>query len=130
MVIRGLTQTQLEDAAMASSVTLYNVRRDGTGLRFQLKPLDVNGTTHPIKRHWQRIGHTGRKVHAVCWHGHREFYRECFKFNPHTIIITAIARYNDEQDFAAKYQATGDRNIGSQVEPMQYRDACVCVPGT
>ena len=121
MLIRGLTQEQLQDAASKAKVTLYEINCNGTGFRFQLKPFPTNDG----RNYWQRYNHTHeRKVWAVCWHGHKAFYDEVFKINPGATIITAIARYNGEQNYQETFGATGDKNIGSMMEPCAYRDAC------
>ena len=70
--------------------------------------------------------HEGRRVHAVCWHGYRDFMREVFKRDPDSRILTAKADYRNAADFEAKYGNTGWQNVGSMMFPMFYKDACVC----
>jgi hypothetical protein len=67
-----------------------------------------------------------RKVHAVCWHGYRDFLIELYKLNPSIRVVTAQATYNNEHHFNATYGATGSNNIGSYIEPMEYQYACLC----
>jgi hypothetical protein len=49
-----------------------------------------------------------------------------FDLVPAATIITMMARYDGVEMFNAKASLTGERNIGSQVEPMRYIDACTC----
>ena len=48
----------------------------------------------------------GRRLAAVCWHGHREWMREVFKSAPDAIIITALARYTGSANFEATHADT------------------------
>ncbi len=83
-------------------------------------------------KHWecdyQRTSwyHSTRCVNAVCWHGYRDFMKALFHLLPNLKLVTAIACYNGVDDFNAKFVETGYRNIGSQMQPMQYREACTC----
>ena len=69
---------------------------------------------------------TGRRTTSACWHAHRDFMKELYKLNDKATIISVCARYNGREDFEAKFEATGDRNIGSQMQPAHMRDCCVC----
>ncbi len=117
MIARGMTAAELGDAAQAVGVRLQNVRPNGTGTAFTLA---LDG------ERYRRRSHTGRKIAAVCWHGHYDFFREVYTQNEEATIITAQARYNNRADFEYSAETTGDNNIGSMVEPMAYRDACDC----
>jgi len=85
---------------------------------------------------YQRVSHSGRKVGAVCWHGHRDFFRALFRICQTSDACrdkTAVSSnwsggkvtYTAE-NFERTYPATGYQNIGSAFQPMTYRDACVC----
>ena len=116
MIVRGTNNGEIEAAAAATGVELRNVRREGRGVAFVIRPLSEK---------YKRRSHTGRRVHAVCWHGHRDFYRAIFEAAPDAVIITARARYNGADHFEQTYEQT-DGNIGSQAQPMYYSDACDC----
>lgn len=66
-----------------------------------------------------RIGHTGRRVKAACWHVHGEFFD--FLFNDGVDYIKAGPTVMRES--SDNWQ---DWNIGSMVQPMYYSEACDC----
>ena len=37
-----------------------------------------------------------------------------------------MARYNGAEDFERKYAATGDREVGSRMDPVILADLCDC----
>ena len=83
-------------------------------------------------KNYQRIGYynnkdgSKRKVNAICWHGFRDFISEIYKFHPHVRVVSSTATYLNKQDFEYKYPNTAYKNIGSQIQPMSYADACLC----
>lgn len=124
-------ENALSTAAVLTQVELRNLRPDGRGIRFTLglkSELFYRRGRSIIERPpYTRTNrnHT-RTVSAVCWHGHRDFMRRVYIFAPDTIFVTGIARWEDAAHFELNFEASGDRNIGSQVEPCAYRDACYC----
>ncbi len=71
-------------------------------------------------------GPTGRHSVNLCWHGHTAFMEALFALEPDARIESALARYNGVAEFNAHYDATGSRNIGSQVHPILAFEACDC----
>ncbi len=117
MIVRNATETTIRQAAGAAGVDLNNFRPQGRGFAFTL---GLVGET------WRRRSHLGRRVAAVCWHGHRAFMQTLFHYAPNARLKSAAVQYDGHLEFWAKHNATGDRNIGSMMEPMAYRDACDC----
>lgn len=68
----------------------------------------------------------GRRVHAVCWHGFRDFFRAVFKKEPEATFHTALATWKGSKHFEANYRESGHRNIGSQMAPVYAAEACRC----
>lgn len=66
-----------------------------------------------------RIGHTGRRVSAACWHVHGEFFE--YLFNDGITLIKAGSKVM--KGHADNWQ---DWNIGSIYQPMYYSGACDC----
>jgi len=124
----SVTEAQLRDCAAEVGVELYELREEGRALRFRIVPTaykDARGD-HKYQRVSVSVFREGRRVHAVCWHGHRDFMRAIFRANPDARIKTGIADYRGSDDFEQKFEATGDRNVGSLMYPMRMRDACKC----
>lgn len=127
MLARNVTIPDLEHAARETgvvadirAVTSNGRSTTGVAIRF--------GLTLTADRQWERRSYRGRRVHAVCWHGHREFFRALFRRVPDADVTTALARYTSPAHFEATFGAT-DKNIGSMVEPMQFSEACACPEG-
>lgn len=118
---------QLQQAAQKVGTEIIEYRQaGGTGVRFRLG-------LAPDKK-WRRKSASpfsqGRKVNAVCWHGHREFFRELFKLSPESRVQTAQTRrfakgerFYTVDNFERVFEDT-DVNIGSQMAPMYYSEAC------
>lgn len=68
----------------------------------------------------------GRKVHAVCWHGHADFMTLVFEADDTARIETGIATYAGRDDFLAHYVGTAFRNIGAPIAPVAMASACRC----
>jgi len=85
-------------------------------------------TQVPYQKIVNRYGKT-RRVNAVCWHGHRDFMIRLFDLLPDLVLRTAVATYRGRSGFLDTYLATGDRNIGSVVDPQAYSTACNCYRG-
>lgn len=68
----------------------------------------------------------GRRVHAVCWHGHADFMALVFRADPAARFETAFATYAGIADFARNYRETAYRNIGAPIAPVSAASACRC----
>ena len=66
-----------------------------------------------------RIGNSGQRVAAACWHVHGEFFEYLFNQGV-TLIIAGDKRMESHDD---NWQ---DWNIGSNAQPMYYSEACSC----
>ena len=126
MIAYNVDEQDLCRAAYRAGVVLTGQRqqRDGTpirsgrGLRFTLLP--------PQDKRYQRRGRGGQWINALCWHGHYAFMAALFERVPTASLVTTMVRYDGKAAFDAFAERTGDRNIGSRVQPMSYRDACNC----
>lgn len=134
MLARKTTANILTTAAMVVGVELRNFRENdrGTGYRFQLGL----GVKRPVWRGeeniapYQRLNYKGtRKVAAVCWHGHRDFFRAVYEKSPEAVFITAVARYDGSEGFEETFPSTYTKEIGSVFDPCWYGNACFCDEG-
>ncbi|MBU1621879.1 MAG: hypothetical protein KJ604_20680 [Gammaproteobacteria bacterium] len=143
MLATHVTHDQLRTAAAAIGAILVDFQTKntrGTRVRFRLAP----GPTRPYGRlspNMERADGTPRRIHAVCWHGHREFFRALFLIAPdarvQTTMLGRVSRFNPPntdpirwytaENFERVFPSTGDVNIGSQFRPCLMRDACACV---
>jgi len=70
--------------------------------------------------------HDDRRVHAVCWHGFRDFFRAVYRLTPGAYFYTAMATWKGSEHFEANYRASGSRNVGTQIMPMCAAEVCRC----
>ena len=115
-----VTQSELVTAACESGVRLNDlnsINKGNTSYQFTIRPIDDR---------WQRVSPRGRKVHAVCWHGHLAFMRCLYTINPVVKIRAGTVRYDSAGDLEARKYDAYHRNIGSMMYPMDYGDACEC----
>ena len=127
MTITGMTEAQIQagvdriDNAHVQDMTRINMR----GTRWRVK-LTVDSTRDGCPFYRISPNPSGRKVHALCWHGFRSVMREWFRICPDVRLHTAMATYRGADDFEIQHDMTGNKNIGSQFAPMRARDACAC----
>ena len=132
MIIRHTTEEAVVAAAAAVSVrakfSFRPYRNHLQGKNHEGEALGVADVTiRPDTGCTQRkIGPTGRRIHAVCWHGHRDFLRALFTRTPMAIVVTAVAQYRGRDHFEISFVATGAQNIGSQAYPRRLDRACEC----
>lgn len=60
----------------------------------------------PLGEIWRRYSPSGRRVNAVCWHGHRDFFRALFTIDDDTKIVSCLATWNGSAHFEATYRNT------------------------
>jgi hypothetical protein len=125
MYLYNATETDLHRALdranerYEGNLTLNIAGRRGNALSFRLGVRSSRGRGG-------KVGRNGRHIAAACWHAHRDFMLALFDLAPEARLKTAVADYRGKAGFAAKFEATGRRNIGSMMEPIEYREACEC----
>ena len=107
-----------------SSVEIVNLQDKSTGRRNAVRCRFVPRFSADK---YGRLSHSGRRIKALCWHGHRDLFRFLFQARADLEIRTARATYKGLDGFEAEYPATGDHNIGMQCNPVRYKDACECL---
>lgn len=132
MRIKGIPEAALKNIVENVSKTIYggNVALNISGKKgnFINFRLGVKSTKGDVKGY--RIGMTGRKISAACWHVHRDVMKAIFKQYPGAILVTAFIRYDGQDDFLNKFEKTGQTNAGSMMQPIAYQDLCNCHLGT
>jgi hypothetical protein len=89
--------------------------------RFRLKL-----TVRSSKEKYGKRGFSGRRAHALCWHGFRDAFRKAFEVDPDCEFHTALAKWKGKAHFEANFEESGYVNIGSVFQPLQWREACDC----
>lgn len=117
MIAYNVTNATIQMASYTAGVSLEGLRPEGKGLHF---------TLGLIGERWRRRSNHGRRVAAVCWHGHRAFMEALFNRAPAARLKSTMIDYRGRLDFWTRHDATGQRNIGSIAQPLAYRDACDC----
>ncbi len=68
-----------------------------------------------------RIGYTGRRVKAACWHVHGDFFDALLSLNPDAIIKAGNLKVTSQ---SGNWR---DWNIGSLIGPLYFSEACDCM---
>ena len=142
MQASGITREQLEQAATQVGVSIETDSKNQKGTRHRVKLYPSVPASAMTKGGRRRKGEAGdapyqrtsasimfydnRRVHAVCWHGFRDFFRACFEQEPNAVFRTALDTWKGSEDFEARFAASGHKNIGSQVAPCFAAEACRC----
>ena len=116
----GTTEQDIRASADEVGLAIHSddVTPVGRALQFRLALGPDKDSYRSIKR--------GRRIAAVCWHGHRDFFRALYRRSPEARIKTALADYRGTDDFERIFPATGQGNVGSWAEPQAAQDACDC----
>jgi hypothetical protein len=111
----------------AGNVAFREIVPNGRGTRFTLKVVDCRkpghrlGFEHP---YWQtKTGkpYKPRRLTYACWHVHGDFFDALFEINPKAKIR---ARKDLITINGGNWQ---DTNIGSQMYPQYFSEACECI---
>ena len=107
------------------NIEIKELRPDGAGIRFRLfaRGFDKPGYRRGFARYDYRTGalvHEGRRMRNACWHAHGHFFDALLAIAP-----DARVRAGDLTITATGGNWT-DRNIGSQMYPLYFSEACDC----
>ena len=87
--------------------------RKGKRIHFTLRVKDSKGAGH-------RRSFTGKRMPSACWHVHGDFFDAVWQLQSDAVIWAGELRMEGPSD---NWQ---DRNIGSQVQPLYFSEACDC----
>lgn len=127
MIIRCTNSEAIVGAAVQVGVRVdfsLTGNSRGGGQTFSVKVNPGND-----RERWRRRSPSGRRIHAVCWHGFRDFFRALYERTPDAICKTALATYRGSEGFEETFPETGFVNIGSYYSPMFASQACSCGEG-
>lgn len=129
-------------AAQDVGVRLYNFRQSGkSGIAFTLKTgepteLRINNRGKLVlspkyQRLSQRMDSQRVVPGAVCWHGHRDWFRAFYRLVPDAKIRTSFITYQSAQHFEDNFEGTyngpAKDSAGSFAGYARpYQDACTC----
>jgi len=122
MIAVGVTREDLE-RALHETTQKYDgnvvwrrepepLNKGGTRWRFTLTVKDSAGPG-------ARIGHSGRRVKAACWHAHGDFFEALFKLKPNAVVKAVKRTVTKDRNWQ-------DWNIGSAFRPLYFSEACEC----
>ena len=125
--------TKNKDNFVKSNIDISNK----LGIKIEYNPISNNCYRVVLKKDkfntkYQRTGFitlkNGKKnkINSICWHGYKDFLTELYNIYDDLRIFTAQITYNNKKDFELNFEDTGEKNIGSMVDPLQYKNACLC----
>lgn len=118
MKVTGVGLSELYRFADEVGVQLYNVRPDGRGTSFVLRPLDGD--------HYRATNAEGRRKWAVCFHGHYDFMERMFHAYPDAKLRSAMAKFDGLVGFENWAGVVGEANVGSLIRPLAFKNSCKC----
>jgi len=121
MYAKGVTIKEINAIAAECGFTTDASLNNRGQIRFRIFP--TSDRQRKLSTGW---GSRGRRVNAVCWHGHRDFMYKMFDKFPHATLKTSIVTYKGLDDFTEKFNETGWKNVGPMIAPVFYREACKC----
>jgi hypothetical protein len=108
-----------------TTVDNYRDAKSKDGDTYRVRYSDERGDA-PYQREAVGYGSAGRRVHAVCWHGFRDFFRAVFVDSPDAVFQTGLDTWKGSADFEARFASSGYKNIGSPIAPVAMVYACRC----
>jgi hypothetical protein len=123
MLIKGVSEAQIE--AVANGLGIRAEVKPGRGRFLNVRLYPESGSDR-FRRSSASYFNQGRRVNAVCYHGHWEFMNLLYLMNDDMQVRSAMASYHGREDFLRNAPEVGARNIGSQAFPIEHRDACFC----
>lgn len=130
MIASNVSEATIRNAASDVGVRVEMTQLSSTGRRWRVKVYPSGKRNEAGNYRWQRRSANGftpeRRVHAVCWHGFRDFFRACYKREENARFYTALDKWLGSDDFEARFEASGYRNIGSLAYPCSAEEACFC----
>lgn len=119
MEARNITPEQMQQG-----LVILNKKYEGNIVfkRFDVKRNSIKFTLTVKDSHGKggRLGFSGRRVAAACWHVHCDMFDALLSLAPEARIVSNMATITRQ---SGNWQ---DRNIGSIIEPLMYSDACEC----
>ncbi len=120
-----VTTTDMENALRQvnvkydGNVIWKRFEQNGSGVHFTLT---VNRSTDKGGRLGQCLTTKGNRRHiaAACWHVHGDFFDALFDIQPDAYVRSMGRKITAQQ---GNWQ---DLNIGSQMNPLYYSEACDC----
>lgn len=104
------------DSNLTSQANAAGVTRSGLQkVRFTL------GVANSFARGARRAA-SGRHMPKASWQAHRDVMQALFGIDPAAELVTAMATYKGRADFLARFEQTGDVNVGSRMHPVAIRD--------
>jgi hypothetical protein len=118
MKIYGTTEESLAEIAHSLDMELYRARKSGKNA--------VQFTLRPLGERFRKIAPSGRRVYAVCWHGHYRFFKKVLE-GAGTRVVTSLAKYDSIQALTSG-AGRSDVNKGNMINPVAYSECCKCRP--
>jgi hypothetical protein len=112
---RTLSQVNLK---FDENIKFKRLESKGKNILFTLT---VKDSRKPGSRTSASVFHHDRRVAAACWHVHGWFFEILFKVNPAAIVVSQGNKQITKD--SGNWQ---DWQIGPQIYPIMYSEACDC----
>jgi hypothetical protein len=120
MKAKNCTMNDLHKALDIVNVT-YQGNIKFKSIEMKGKQIQFTLTVNDSHKPGHRRGFNGQRVAAACWHVHGDFFDALIELNPQAVIVVGMGPNID---------INGgnwiDKNIGSQMNPLYFSEACDC----
>jgi hypothetical protein len=123
-----VSYSTLLEAAAEIGVTLDISALSSNRFRVKLNPSGPSSWDRKYQR-WSPSSDPNRNdrlVHAICWHGFRDFFRAVYRNAPDATFRTSLATWHNSAHFEANFEDSGDLNAGNRSNPCPWRELCEC----
>jgi hypothetical protein len=122
MLVYNTPEPIIDQAADRTGVEIIELKHQKNSISFKLRPVEQAdgyrkyGKCNPV---------TGRKIHAVCWHGWEEFLSNLWNLSPTARVKTHKGFFNSFSEFTAGLDEMDDVK---ETQGQKYRasEACLC----
>jgi len=115
---RGLVYDVLKGIADTLNIDMISGSATGRYVGVCLRPASGSDKLRSRKN--------GRRINAVCYHGHLAFMQGIFEQYPLSIVKSTVTKYDGAADFQRAYDM-GENNVGSMMYPQEWQYACDCL---
>ena len=124
MTCQGVTLSELEAIAAEVGVKLHQASEGGKRVPF------VRFTLRPIGEAYRKVNflhsEEGRRVNAVCYHGHCAFFDLLFERFPAALIVSSSSKYAGFEDYAEKRDAADVLEGNPYHGQVRFSTQCKC----
>lgn len=124
MKVKGVEEYKLKEIAAQLGFKLQDINKIGRFIKFVIR-MENTSKKSPNAR-YRKLGFSGRRTSAICFHGHWKFFEQIFRHNPRALIVTSKHRWTSLDQLNNEAWEVGEQQVGSVFNPQTYDSQCNC----